>query len=68
MVYGILESGDLLVRYANNALAVFNPEVLTKVRRDLHRLATGRNHMNELKDSLYGLFCKQYWKRHRLTQ
>jgi len=28
----VLESGDLLIRYPNNSVFVFNPEAVTKVR------------------------------------
>ena len=31
MVNTVLESGDLLIRYPNNSVLVFNPEAVTKV-------------------------------------
>ena len=36
MVNTVLESGDLLIRYPNNSVYVFNPEAVTKVSAGMH--------------------------------
>ena len=45
MVNTVLESGDLLIRYPNNSVLVFNPEAVTKVSTQKYIHSQGDVHI-----------------------